>query len=493
MVTITLPLLVSVPGPASAYTPHDHIYIEGDAYFIPSNGVVGGHGTASDPYIIEGWDITVDTGCAIVIKFTGRYFVIRDVYLHDGWSCGIYLWVVRNARVESAIITNVSGGGLVVTNAVDSTFSNNDISGDRASGGMHLEWSSNVTIADNYVFSNHNGIRVSDSSNITIRDNDIDANWTAVPLYDNSNVKVFHNRIKGNEFHAIDRGSNQWDDGYPSGGNYWSNYTGSDMYRGPAQDQPGRDGIGDTPFIIDNDSQDRYPLIPPDVTLPTISIANPVQGQVFTTASVMVNGTAYDSGGSGLDFVMVRSNGGAWANATGTSAWNASRTLASGSNSIEARAWDKAGNPSAVASVTVIYSTNPVASFTVSPQEGTTSAVFSFDASACSDLEDPPVALTLRWDWEDDGIWDTSWTTDKTALHQFAAPGEYTVRLEVKDTTGLTNSTTRQFTVPTRTTDQNQWWPIAILVAVIVTIVAIVLAILKRRKRKKAILSKEST
>jgi PKD repeat protein len=209
----------------------------------------------------------------------------------------------------------------------------------------------------------------------------------------------------------------------------------------------------------------------------------------------MVNGSAYDAGGSGLGFVMVRSNGGAWTNTTGTSTWNASLTLASGSNSIEARAWDKAGNPSAVASVTVSYSINPVASFTVSLQDGTTSTVFAFDASACSDLEDPPTALTLRWDWEADGIWDTSWTTDKTALHQFAAPGEYTVKLEVKDTTGLTNSTTRHVTVSAETTGQQalQWWPIAILVAVIVTIVAIMLALLLRRRRKKALLSKKRT
>jgi len=45
---------------------------------------------------------------------------------------------------------------------------------------------------------------------------------------------------------------NFWDDGYPSGGNYWSNYTGVDS---------DHDGIGDSSHILDADNQDNYPLM----------------------------------------------------------------------------------------------------------------------------------------------------------------------------------------------------------------------------------------
>jgi hypothetical protein len=64
---------------------------------------------------------------------------------------------------------------------------------------------------------------------------------------------------------------NVWDDGYPSGGNYWSDYTGADVKSGPNQDLPGSDGIGDTPYIIDANNTDRYPLMNPYGTPPPLT------------------------------------------------------------------------------------------------------------------------------------------------------------------------------------------------------------------------------
>ena len=55
---------------------------------------------------------------------------------------------------------------------------------------------------------------------------------------------------------------NIWDDGYPSGGNYWSNYTDIDLYSGPYQNESGSDGIWDHPYVIDENNQDNYPIVP---------------------------------------------------------------------------------------------------------------------------------------------------------------------------------------------------------------------------------------
>jgi hypothetical protein len=40
-----------------------------------------------------------------------------------------------------------------------------------------------------------------------------------------------------------------------------------DVKSGPNQDQPRSDGIGDTPYVIDENNQDRYPLMNPYVLL----------------------------------------------------------------------------------------------------------------------------------------------------------------------------------------------------------------------------------
>ncbi len=79
----------------------------------------------------------------------------------------------------------------------------------------------------------------------------------------------------------------------------------------------------------------------------------------------------------------------------------------------------------------------PVAAFVVSPIEGNTSTVFVFNASASYDLQDPAGALLVRWDLNGDGVWDTPWTTNRTATYRFTEPGSYAVRLAVLDLSGL--------------------------------------------------------
>lgn len=49
----------------------------------------------------------------------------------------------------------------------------------------------------------------------------------------------------------------------------------------------------------------------------------------------------------------------------------------------------------------------------------------------------------MRWDWENDGAWDTGYSTTKTASHQYSTEDTKTITFEVKDTAGLTATTTR--------------------------------------------------
>jgi uncharacterized protein (TIGR02145 family) len=81
--------------------------------------------------------------------------------------------------------------------------------------------------------------------------------------------------------------------------------------------------------------------------------------------------------------------------------------------------------------------TAPIAVFTAGSNTGTIETLFTFDASACSDLEDSTENLMVRWDWENNGSWDTDFTTEKIIKKCFGKVGFYKVTIEVKDTEGL--------------------------------------------------------
>lgn len=99
------------------------------------------------------------------------------------------------------------------------------------------------------------------TSNSTIKNNNI---RTGIRLYVSSHNAIYHNNFAKNTEHVSSEGStNIWDNGYPSGGNYWSGYELHDQCNGPDQDQPGSDGIGDIQYRIDMFNEDRFPLMRP--------------------------------------------------------------------------------------------------------------------------------------------------------------------------------------------------------------------------------------
>jgi PKD repeat protein len=94
-----------------------------------------------------------------------------------------------------------------------------------------------------------------------------------------------------------------------------------------------------------------------------------------------------------------------------------------------------------------VENTSPTADFVVTPTFGTVDTVFGFDASTCSDSETPLAELEVRWDWEGDAVWDTTWSMTKTASHQYSQQGTYTATLEVRDGGDLRDVVTRTIVV----------------------------------------------
>jgi parallel beta-helix repeat protein len=111
--------------------------------------------------------------------------------------------------------------------------------------------------------SDGNGICVSSDCNVILRNN-IRDNLCGIHIASFEGNRIYHNNFMGNTHNAHDEGYNIWDNGYPSGGNYWDDHSGGDIYCGPGQDVLGSDGIGDAPYIISGgNNQDRYPLMSP--------------------------------------------------------------------------------------------------------------------------------------------------------------------------------------------------------------------------------------
>ena len=135
-----------------------------------------------------------------------------------------------------------------------------------ASRGIGFDFASGNIVRNNILMNVDGGIHGGyPSYNNTFLENTIIENGLAVEM--NSifeNNKFFHNNFINNTIHVdLTYGSNSWDDGYPFGGNYWSDFNSSDVFSGSYQNETGSDRIGDTPYVIDVNNQDNYPLMTP--------------------------------------------------------------------------------------------------------------------------------------------------------------------------------------------------------------------------------------
>lgn len=124
-------------------------------------------------------------------------------------------------------------------------------------------------IALNSLLKNGGGIHLSSSPRYnTIVGNNITSNTYGGIGFDAAPFnRFYHNNLVGNTPQVWYKSNDtSWDDGYPSGGNYWSDYNGKDA---------DNDGIGDTPYIIDENNKDRYPLMTPSTVIDPVPTPTP--------------------------------------------------------------------------------------------------------------------------------------------------------------------------------------------------------------------------
>jgi parallel beta-helix repeat protein len=183
----------------------------------------------------------------------------------EGYFGGFILAKRLNVTILNAKITQFYYGIFLY----ESSFchiSKNKITASHA-GILLWYFSNNNNLSLNNVLNNNAGIFFTFyCKNNTVLANNIVANYeVGLQCLLSSENKIYHNNFKDNtqQAYVLPGSINTWDNGYPSGGNYWSDYAGVDLYSGPYQNETGSDGIGDTPYIIDANNIDCYPLMYP--------------------------------------------------------------------------------------------------------------------------------------------------------------------------------------------------------------------------------------
>jgi parallel beta-helix repeat protein len=177
---------------------------------------------------------------------------------------GISLYASSKVTVKSNNFSaNTYGISLVAYSSNNILMNNSIIESSTGGHAIYLSNSFNNTVLNNYLVNNYHGIWLSNSFNNRIMENFIANNkLLGIELASSSDNVIYHNNFINNTKHVVidNKSINFWDNGYPSGGNYWSNYTNIDKHSGPNQNQPDSDGIWDNPYIINENNTDSYPL-----------------------------------------------------------------------------------------------------------------------------------------------------------------------------------------------------------------------------------------
>jgi parallel beta-helix repeat protein len=221
-------------------------------------------------------------------------FTIRNGGTSYPANCGIKLCNVDNNIICNNTITGNFVGiklGDKQRGSKANIIKYNNITGNRY--GIFLDHASLNEIYGNLISKNlWNGIELAWSNNNKIYNNTICCNKAyglEIPIATPSiNNILYHNNFINNTLSTSTSGyKNIWDDGYPSGGNYWSDYKGVDEKFGVHQNINGCDSIGDSPHIIDANNVDSYPLTSPFKLLIPVAIfvfspENPKIGEPVT-------------------------------------------------------------------------------------------------------------------------------------------------------------------------------------------------------------------
>jgi parallel beta-helix repeat protein len=180
---------------------------------------------------------------------------------------GIILYGSNNSVVSENTVQNASMYGIALQHSYYCQVTQNIVTGNYE--GIALLASDRNFVSRNTVTESATlGIRLDDPSNYnTFTENAVANNYEYGFWMWYSSYNLFYHNVCNNTNNVLvlsapEQGynsTNAWDDGYPEGGNYWSDY----LTRYPDATENDSSGIWNTPYIIDKYNVDRYPLMTP--------------------------------------------------------------------------------------------------------------------------------------------------------------------------------------------------------------------------------------
>jgi len=259
--------------------------------------------TIKQPIIVERDNIVIDGQGFVLrnpadipafningISLDGRSNVtITNVTIRAFWM-GIQFETSTDNTILGVTITK-SYHGMRVINSRGNAVRESNISANYHDG-IQLYSSNNNSLQRNTLSNKDYAIRVEDSFYNRITENDIKGNKDGIVLIESSHNLIMGNRLIGNvealwifasfnnvicQNHFINNtqhvvsldSQSNWDNGVE--GNYWGDYE----ERYPDAEELDESGIWDTPYSIDENNQDNYPIIPefpPFLILPLFAI-----------------------------------------------------------------------------------------------------------------------------------------------------------------------------------------------------------------------------
>jgi len=418
--------------------------------------------------------------------FVGFKCTITNDYISDCGQ-GALFYSCFNVTMEANYFSS-NTVGISLSGSNDNLIANNTIT-QSTEGGHGITVLSNSygnIIRGNLIWNNSHGMWFSGASqeNVVVGNTIAKNNIIGVELTDAPNNTIYHNNFIGNKKQVTTNTVNRWNNSYPAGGNFWSDYRNrygglEDNYRGKEQDEEGTDGILDNPYIVFTDPKnvDHYPLAKPFGKIPDSNPPVTIDDyeEKWRNNDFMINLNASDNL-SGVQEIFYRINDGpvlsVYENGhplISTEGWN---------NTLEywAKDWMNNEEQHHVLTGIKLDKTKPTVSLE-------TNAVVKlgenliFNATGCKD----DLSGIVSYEWN---LGDGTKKSGVIVSHNYTETGSFNVTLTVTDAAGNTNSTKITIEVVEPPDFLETLIPVSALAISSVAALTIFRKFIKRKKRR---------